>query len=133
MGTIGTHCFIVDKMDINETTIQLMKDLFSSEKGLLPYTLYKRYGVTPKALVDAVKSLQDKGYLAVGTDNRLMLTRLGKENVEGIISSRGRKGSDKIDSDFFISIAGSLLDKRKPYIPSIRFFELYTKEGVENG
>lgn len=133
MGTIGTHCFIVDKMDIKGTKIQLMKDLFSSEKGLLPYTLYKRYGVTPKALVDAVKSLQEKGYLAVGTDNRLILTRLGKENVEGIISSRGRKGGDKIDSDFFISIEGSMLDKRKPYIPSIRFFEIYKKEGVENG
>lgn len=115
-------------MDIKETTIQLMKDLFSSEKGLLPYTLYKRYGVTPKTLVDAVKSLQEKGYLTVGTDNRLMLTRLGKENVEGIILSHGRKGGDKIDSDFFTSIAGSLLDKRKPYIPSIRFFELYKKK-----
>ena len=114
-------------------TIQLMKDLMASETGLLPYTLYKRYGVTPLVLIQIVKRLHEKGFLLIGPDNRLILTREGRDNVEGFITRLNRITRVKMDSSFFLNIAVNLLDKREPFLPSKKFFELYNREGVKNG
>ena len=80
-------------MDTKEVTIQLMKDLVASEAGLLPYTLYKRYGVTPLVLIQIVKRLQEKGFLLMGPENRLILTREGRDNAEGFIARLNRSRS----------------------------------------
>lgn len=120
-------------MDTKEVTIQLMKDLMASDAGLLPYTLYKRYGVTPIVLIQIVKRLQGKGFLLMGTDNRLILTREGRNNAEGYIASLNRQTRVRMDSAYFFNIEGDLLDKRKPFMPSKSFFELYNKEGAKNG
>ena len=120
-------------MDTKEVTIQLMKDLVASEAGLLPYTLYKRYGVTPLVLIQIVKRLQEKGFLLMGPENRLILTREGRDNAEGFIARLNRTARVKMDSSYFLNIAVHLLDKRKPFLPSKSFFELYNKEGVKNG
>lgn len=120
-------------MDTKEVTIQLLKDLYASDGGLLPYTLYKRYGVTPIALVQIVKRLQEKDYLTIEQDNRMLLTADGREKAEGLISNLSKPERNKIDSQFFISIASNILDKKKPFLPSMQFFEQYNKEGEENG
>lgn len=119
-------------MDTKQVTVQLVKDLLASEKGLMPYTLYKRYGVTPIALVQIVKKLQDKGYLQFVEENRMILTTKGKDNAEGLISSLSRT-SKRIRSPFFDAISVSILDKRIPYLPSMHFFNELNKEGDENG
>lgn len=120
-------------MDIKEAIAQLVKDLYASEKGLLPYTLYSRYGLSPKDLVKAVKRLEGNGYIQVGKDNRLALTKKGKENAEGLIACSRRSSESKLDSDFFVSINGKMIGKQDPYIPSASFFDQYNKEGEENG
>lgn len=120
-------------MDIKEATVQLVKDLYASENGLLPFTLYRRYGVTPKVLVDIVKGLQEKCYLQLGKDNRLILTPKGRENAEGIIANQKKNTGENMDSEFFINIAGILMGKREPFLPSKQFFEKYNREGDENG
>lgn len=120
-------------MDIKEATVQFVKDLYASEKGLLPFTLYKRYGISPRDLVIIVKDLQAKGYLLLCDDNRILLTQLGRENAEGIIANNERRGTVSIDSAYFAHIRTGALDMKKPFIPSIQFFEHYKKEGEENG
>lgn len=120
-------------MDIKEVTIQLMKDLVASDSGLLPFTLYKRYGVSPIVLIQVVKRLQDKGFLLMGNDNRLILTREGRDNAEGFIASLIKSVRVKRNSAYFLNIESNLLDKKKPFLPSKSFFELYHKEGVKNG
>jgi hypothetical protein len=121
-------------MDTKEATVQLVKDLMASDNGLLPFTLYKRYGVTPMELVQIVKRLQSKGYLQIQTNNRLVLTKEGRENAEGFISCLLKASRVRMDSAFFISITNNILDRRKPFLPSRLFFEQYNKkEGVMNG
>lgn len=123
-------------MDTKVVTIQLVKDLMASESGLLPYTLYKRYGVTPIVLVQIVKRLKEKGYLQIEGSNRLMLTKEGRANAEGLLSSLSKTVKGKMDSAYFISITCNVLDRRMPFLPSRKFFELYNqyiKEGVKNG
>ena len=120
-------------MDTREAIVQLVKDLMASDNGLLPFTLYKRYGVTPMELVQMVKRLQSKGYLQIQTNNRLVLTKDGRENAEGFIASMSRTARARMDSTYFINIAGNLLDRRTPFLPSRRFFEQINKEGVKNG
>lgn len=114
-------------MDIKETTIQLLRDLCASESGLLPYTLYKRYGVTPVTLVQIVKKYQSSGVIQM-VNNKILLTKDGRENIEGLISSLLKKYSPKAGSGYFLSISRNKIDKRLPYIPSKRFFELLRKE-----
>lgn len=110
-------------MDTKEATIQLVKDLMASDNGLLPYTLYKRYGVTPIKLVQIVKRLQLKGYLQIQTGNRLILTKEGREKAGGFIANMCRISRAKTDSAYFMSIKGYLLDRGNPFLPSKKFFE----------
>ena len=126
-------CFIEDNMDTKEVTIQLVKDLMASENGLLPFTLYKRYGVTPMELVQIVKRLQSKGYLQIQPNNRLILTKEGRENAEGLIASMNQIARIRMDSSYFLNITGNLLDRKKPFLPSRKFFEQLEKEGERNG
>lgn len=121
-----------DKMDIKEATIQLLRDLYSSESGLLPYTLYKRYGVTPIALVQIVKKYQNSGVIQMVNNNRILLTKAGRENIEGLISSLSKTSITKVKSAFFLGVARNKMDRRMPYLPSKRFFEIF-KEGERNG
>lgn len=120
-------------MDIREVKVQLLKDLFASETGLLPYTLYKRYDVTPVDLVRVVKQLQKEGIVQLVNDNRTLLTKVGREKTEGLISSLTKKENKRIQSKYINSITINKLDKKIPYIPRIHFFEQYKKEGEENG
>lgn len=120
-------------MDTKDVTIQLMKDLVASDTGLLPYTLYKRYGVTPIVLIQIVKRLQDKGFLQMVENNRLLLTSEGRDNAEGFIASLSKTGRVRMDSAYFLRIAGFLLDRKTPFLPSKKFFELYNREGEKNG
>lgn len=133
MGHIGIHFFSEDKMDTKEASIQLMKDLYASETGLMPYTLYKRYGLKPIDLVQIVKKLQEKGYIRLLQDNRLVVTAEGRTKTEGYIASLGRQTQKKVNSAFFMSIKTHALDNRKPYIPTNFVFESLNKEGEENG
>lgn len=125
--------FTGDKMDTNEATVQLVKDLLVSEGGLLPYTLYKRYGVTPIMLVQIVKRLQAKSILKILPNNRLMLTEGGRKEAEGLIASIYKSSRVKMDSAYFISISGSIMDRKNPYLPSREFFEQRKKEGERIG
>ncbi len=120
-------------MDTKEATVQLVRDLLTSENGLLPYTLYKRYGITPMVLVQIVKRLQAKGYILILPNNRLVLTKDGRDNAEGFIASLSRMARVRMDSAYFISITGNILSKRNPYLPSKQFFEQRDKEGERNG
>lgn len=122
-----------DNVDTRVVTIQLLKDLCVSETGLLPYTLYKRYGVTPVVLVQIVKRLQTNGVVQLVGEPRLMLTKAGRDNVESLIASLTLKKKEKAESAFFASIKGNKIDKRIPFLPSKQFFELLDKEGVRNG
>ena len=133
MGRIGIHCFSEDKMDTKEATIQLMKDLYASVTGHMPYTLYKRYGITPIDLVQIVKKLQKIGLIRLLQDNRLLLTAEGRKKTEGYISNLGRQTPKGVNSEFFKSITTNAHDKRKPYIPTNFVFECLNKEGEENG
>lgn len=119
-------------MDIREVKIRLLKDLFASETGLLPYTLYKRYDVMPVDLVRVVKQLQKEGIVQLVNANRIFLTRVGREKTEGLISSLTKK-ENRRQSKYINLITINKLDKRIPYIPRIHFFEQYKKEGEENG
>ena len=76
-------------MDTREAIVQLVKDLMASDNGLLPFTLYKRYGVTPMELVQMVKRLQSKGYLQIQANNRLVLTKEGRGTGGDRSASRG--------------------------------------------
>lgn len=120
-------------MDTKEATVQLVKDLMASDSGLLPFTLFKRYGMTPMELVQMVKHLQSKGYLQIQTNNRLVLTKEGRENAEGLIANMSRTARVRMDSTYFINITGNMLDRRMPFLPSRHFFEQIKKEGVKNG
>ena len=119
-------------MGIKEATIQLLKDLYASETGLLPYTLYKRYGLTPIELVNIVKRYQNSGEIKMVNNNRILLSKKGKENIERLISVLSKKSGTKSDSVYFNSIMRDRIDRRIPYLPSKRFFELI-KEGERNG
>jgi len=131
-GVIGKRYLQEDRMDIREVSIQLLKDLYSSESGLLPYTLYKRYGVTPIVLVQIVKKYQNSGVIMMENNNRILLTNEGRENIEGLISSLLKKSGGQTVSAYLSNISKDKLDKRFPYLPSKRFFELI-KEGERNG
>lgn len=133
MGRLGIHCFSEDKMDTKKAAIQLIKDLNASETGLMPYTLYKRYGLTPIELVEIVKKLQEKSFIRLSQDNRLLITDEGRRKAEGYIASLSRQAYRNVNSAFFKSITTNALDKRKPYIPTEFVFDRLNKEGEENG
>ena len=127
------RCFIEGKMDTKEATIQLVRDLMASDNGLLPFTLYKRYEVTPMRLVQIVKRLQSKGFLQIQTNNRLVLSQKGRDNAEGLIASMSRIARVRMDAAYIKNISVNQLDKSKPFLPSRLFFEQLNKEGERNG
>ena len=120
-------------MDTKEATIQLVRDLMASDNGLLPFTLYKRYEVTPMRLVQIVKRLQSKGFLQIQTNNRLVLSQKGRDNAEGLIASMSRIARVRMDAAYIKNISVNQLDKSKPFLPSRLFFEQLNKEGERNG
>ena len=92
-------------MDTRDATIQLMRDLYASDNGLLPYTLYKRYGVTPIVLAQIVKRLQRKGFVRLVKDNRLLLTDEGKEKTEGYVFRLINQKKTRVESEYFMNIS----------------------------
>lgn len=119
-------------MDTNVATIQLLKDLYASETGLLPYTLYRRYGVTPVELVQIVKRLQASAVVQLTGGHRMSLTKTGRENIDSLIASLTPKKKEEKESAYFVRIKSNKIGRRIPFMPSKHFFELLEKEGVRN-
>lgn len=107
-------------MDTSIATISLIKDLYASEKGLLPYTLYRKYGILPRTLVEIIKNLQRQGLAIVEDSGKLRLTKNGKKYGEGLMhhaAKDNRHNQKKLV--YFQSISKDRMGRQLPYLPNL--------------
>lgn len=113
-------------MDIKSKYKDVLIDLFYAEKGLLAYTLYGRYKITPSEIVSFINEYKNQGYLQIDNEHRISLTNSGRLALSGLLQSLPRKES------YAKSYLNSILitpckDIYEPYLPDETFFINYYK------
>jgi hypothetical protein len=59
----------------------IFQSLYKSQKGLMPFTLYRRHGIEPEHIVRFVQKCRMHNFIISGDDYRLTLTRQGRDFV----------------------------------------------------
>lgn len=114
-------------MDIKIKYRSIFKDLYQSNKGLLAYTLYSRYGIEPTEAIDFVSYYEKEGILLIDSEQRLTLTEKGKEAFLSILNKlvvNEPKHNEYLESIMMIEP----MPINEPYLPDKSFFDRYTKE-----
>lgn len=110
--------------------IELVKALYQSTNGLLPYTLYSRFKMNAVDILAFVKQYQPKELIAVDEELRIKLTEEGRRYALGLINQH--KGEPvEGGSEYYKKIQRPQLDKYDPYIPDKVFEKKYKRERVD--
>jgi hypothetical protein len=106
--------------------IELIKELYKSAEGLLPYTLYTRFKMNAIDVLAFVKQYQPRNLISVDDELRIRLTDDGRRYALSIINKNNRELA-KIYSDYYNQIKAPQLGKYDPYIPDKSFAEKYNQ------
>ena len=114
-------------MDIKLKYKKVFYDLYKSSKGLLAYTLYKRYNVQPTDAIEFINQYVKQGIITIDDEQRICLTSSGRNQIEKLLKelipektqSLGYLDSIKLNETIRIF---------EPYLPNIDFYDRYTKE-----
>lgn len=111
-------------MDIDIIHKNILADLFSSEKGLMPYTFYTRYGITPADMIDFINKYKELKTISIDQELRIRLTEEGRKSVYGIykrIEAHIRKENNK--SEYLGDVQDKKMDLYTPYVPDRIFYD----------
>lgn len=115
-------------MGINSKLKKVFIDLYSSDSGLLVYTLYSRYGLEPSEAIEFIRKYKTERAIAVDENDRIRLTPEGKEKVVSLLGSLDAQRESSIDYSYLHSIKTDAdIEPFAPYLPSIEFYERYSK------
>ena len=112
--------------------IELVKALFQSSDGLLPYTLYTRFKMNAVDVLAFVKQYQPKGLIIVDDELRIKLSEEGRRYALGLINQHKEELVEG-GSEYYNKIQIPQLEKYDPYIPDKVFAEKYKKENNKKG
>lgn len=112
--------------------IELVKALYQSTDGLLPYTLYTRFKMNAVDVLAFVKQYQPKGLISVDDELRIKLSEDGRHYALGLINKH-KEGPLEGGSEYYNKIQIPQMDKYDPYIPDKVFAEKYKKENNKKG
>lgn len=106
--------------------IELIKALYQSVDGLMPYTLYTRFKMNAVDILAFVKQYKPRGLISVDDELRIKLTGEGRLYVVKLINQH-KEEPEKGGSEYYNKIRIPQLDKYDPYIPDRAFAEKYQK------
>lgn len=72
-------------MDIKLKYRKVFYDLYKSSKGLLAYTLYKRYNVQPTDAIEFINQYVKQGIITIDDEQRICLTSSGRNQIEKLL------------------------------------------------
>lgn len=115
-------------MGISNKYKKVLSDLYSSEGGLLVYTLYSRYGVEPSEAIDFIRHYQAEEIITVDDNDRIRLTSGGKKKIVSLLKDLDIRG-DIMNYSYLQSVkTGTSIRPFAPYLPTIEFYERYNKD-----
>lgn len=112
--------------------IELVKALYQSTDGLLPYTLYTRFKMNAVDVLAFVKQYQPKGLISVDDELRIKLSEDGRHYALGLINKHKEEPLEG-GSEYYNKVQIPQMDKYDPYIPDKVFAEKYKKENNKKG
>ena len=102
---------------------QLLKDLYNTEEGLIPYSMYKIYKISPSQLAEFLNNLIEKGYLVL-ENNLVNLTESGRKYVEDLWDDTSQKEGSKTCQYYDGVFIGEQMEVNVPWMPP---YECYLK------
>ena len=116
-------------MDIKQKYRHIWKDLYSSETGLLAYTLHRRYHLQPSEAVAFMDQYEKEGLITVDNELRISITNKGRESIgdllQKLVNASSDEGSLYLDNIKVNDKVGIF----EPYIPDKQFYFKYKNEG----
>lgn len=114
-----------------QVAIDIIRELYKSENGLLTYTLYTRFKMSAVDMVLFVNHYLEKGLIQVDDELRVSLTDGGRHYALGIINQH-RGDNKSSESQYFKEVQSNWIGKFDPYIPNKDFIKKFKKQR-ENG
>lgn len=123
---IGLHFSKDLNLDTHIKIKNVLSDLYASRDGLLAFTLYSRYDMSPSDTLTFIKTYKSDGFIAVDDDKRLRLTEKGKHEISNLLSNL-KKYKTKSENNKSNSFLDSILSEEtiqpfEPYLPIERYF-----------
>lgn len=116
-------------MDIKQKYRHIWNDLYSSETGLLAYTLHRRYHLQPSEAVAFMDQYEKEGLITVDNELRISITNKGRESIgdllQKLVNASSDEGSLYLDNIKVNDKVGIF----EPYIPDKQFYFKYKNEG----
>lgn len=116
-------------MDIKQKYRHIWNDLYSSETGLLAYTLHRRYHLQPSEAVAFMDQYEKEGLITVDNELRISITNKGRESIgdllQKLVNASSDEGSLYLDNIKVNEKVGIF----EPYIPDKQFYFKYKNEG----
>ena len=115
-------------MDIKQKYRHIWNDLYSSETGLLAYTLHRRYHLQPSEAVAFMDQYEKEGLITVDNELRISITNKGRESIgdllQKLVNASSDEGSLYLDNIKVNDKVGIF----EPYIPDKQFYFKYKNE-----
>ena len=109
-------------MDIKQKYRHIWNDLYSSETGLLAYTLHRRYHLQPSEAVAFMDQYEKEGLITVDNELRMSITNKGRESIgdllQKLVNASSDEGSLYLDNIKVNDKVGIF----EPYIPDKQFY-----------
>lgn len=108
-------------MDIKSKYKDVLLDLFYSEKGLLAFTLYGRYAISPSEIIGFINEYRNQGYLQVNNEHRISLTDLGRKELNSLLQALPH---ENVNTSVFLQSIRTYpcKDIFEPYLPDELFY-----------
>ena len=106
--------------------LEIIKELYKSNNGLLPYTLYTRFKLNAVDVLSFVKQYEPKKLISIDDELRINLTEEGRRYAL-VITSQHKYDRRDGGSEYFNEIQEPKMGKYDPYIPDKSFVEKYKK------
>ncbi|MFC1510218.1 hypothetical protein ACFL49_00975 [Candidatus Omnitrophota bacterium] len=101
-------------MKISKIDIVILVDLYKSVNGLRPYVFFQRYRYGPSTVFKSILEFVKKN-LVLEKDDKLIITKIGREFVEKNRFLFNKNKFDRIPEEFLVQ----KLAVNEPYMPSI--------------
>jgi hypothetical protein len=108
----------VYKKDIRLSYKEILIELYKSQNGLQPYTLYSRLSIEAEIVLSFIEKYRTNGYIAVNDDvSKIALTEIGRAQCGNEIQSLSQDAKHE-GNDYLASILVSPINIYSPYIPA---------------
>ena len=104
--------------------IDLIRDLYKSSEGLLPFTLYTRYKMSTVDLLSFIKEFEPRKLISIDEELRISLTKEGRRYAEALLN-RHNDETIKNGSTYHKEVLMPQIGKYDPYIPDTSFVKKY--------